>query len=118
MIKRVDRDYKQFVHNCETEIRRLCHPDSWIPDVAGDDNPADLPSRVVSTSLLLKSFLWWNGASWLTLQPLPQSIDPPAVNDFKFPDIEERKPRLKETNVETAQTIVQPQQSIGPLTDL
>ena len=114
-IKRIDRDYKQFVHNRVTEIRKLCPPNSWF-HVAGDDNPADLPSRGVSTSFLMKSSLWWNGPSWLTLHPLPQSQDLPEVD---MTDKEERKDRASdELNVETVLTTIQSEQSITPASDL
>ena len=52
--------WKTFVANRVAEIQRLTPADCWN-HVASEDNPADLLSRGISSSLLASSFLWWSG---------------------------------------------------------
>ena len=63
-IKGVDREWKQFVDNRVTEIRRLVPVECWM-HCPGKENPADLPSRGVSVGELMNSHLWFNSPSWL-----------------------------------------------------
>ena len=53
------------MQNCINTIRRLVPSDQW-KHCAGDDNPADLPSRGMTSTDLVGSVLWRYGPSWLT----------------------------------------------------
>jgi len=59
-IRGTEREWKQFVQNRTTEIRKLLPSDCWT-QCAGKDNPADLPSRGMSLSGLAASKLWREG---------------------------------------------------------
>ena len=63
-IKRVDKEWKQFVENRVTEIRRLA-PAVWWQHCPGADNPADMPSRGMDPLQLVNNPLWFNGPRWL-----------------------------------------------------
>eukprot|EP00731_Ephydatia_muelleri_P005954 Em0003g202a len=63
-IKRVDKEWKQFVENRVTEIRRLA-PAAWWQHCPGADNPADMPSRGMDPLQLVNNPLWFNGPRWL-----------------------------------------------------
>ena len=62
-IKRVDKEWKQFVENRVTEIRRLA-PAVWWQHCPGADNPADMPSRGMDPLQLVNNPLWFQ---WSTL---------------------------------------------------
>ena len=63
-IKGIDKDWKPFIHNHATEIRKTVPIDCWR-HCPGKENPADLPSRGVSPADLKESSLWWSGPPWL-----------------------------------------------------
>ena len=56
--------WKPFVQNRVLEIRTLI-PDTQWKHCAGDSNPADLPSRGISSSELATNNLWLKGPTWL-----------------------------------------------------
>ena len=58
------KEWKQFVQNRVTEIRKCISPSHW-KHCAGKDNPADLPSRGLSLPDLSLSRLWSEGPEWL-----------------------------------------------------
>ena len=58
------KEWKQFVQNRVTEIRKCISPSHW-KHCAGKDNPADLPSRGLSLPDLSLSQLWSEGPEWL-----------------------------------------------------
>ncbi|XP_065891666.1 uncharacterized protein [Dysidea avara] len=58
------KQWKQFIHNRVTAIRQLVPVQHWA-HCAGKNNPADLPSRGVSTKDLEKSLMWRHGPDWL-----------------------------------------------------
>ena len=60
----ISKEWKQFVQNRVTEIRKCISPDHWKHCV-GKDNPADLPSRGVALPDLAVSRLWGEGPEWL-----------------------------------------------------
>ena len=59
-----EREWKQFVQNRVSEIRRLLPLGTW-KHVAGKDNPADLPSRGLAVTELSVNKLWREGPDWL-----------------------------------------------------
>ena len=63
-IQGVDKDWKPFVRNRVTEIRRKVLPEFWS-HCPGQINPADLPSRGISLAELSVSKLWRHGPDWL-----------------------------------------------------
>ena len=58
------QEWKQFVENRVRSIRSLVPPQAWR-HCPGIENPADIPSRGVSISELVKSELWLYGPKWL-----------------------------------------------------
>lgn len=59
-IRGLNQEWKQFVENRVTSIRRLTHPSNWF-HCSGADNPANIPSRGMTVSDLSKTELWLNG---------------------------------------------------------
>ncbi len=59
-----DKEWRQFVQNRVSEIRKLIPAACW-KHCAGKDNPADLPSRGLALLELSVSKLWIQGPSWL-----------------------------------------------------
>lgn len=49
--------------------------------VAGEDNPADLASRGISSQALRDSLLWWHGPQWLSRSETEWPIREPQVDD-------------------------------------
>ena len=76
------RRFKVYVGNRVTQILELIPADCWR-HVVSEDNPADCASRGMFPSELLTHDLWWNGPSWLKLEPsqwpkknVPSSLTP------------------------------------------
>ena len=63
------REWRPFVENRVSEIRRKTPPDLWN-HCPGATNPADLPSRGMTMSELQVSHLWNFGPDWLKLGPV------------------------------------------------
>ena len=63
-IKGTDKTWKPFVQNRVNEIRRLVLPEVWR-HCSGKDNPADVPSRGLTSRELELNTLWRNGPDWL-----------------------------------------------------
>ena len=81
-IQGVTHEWKQFVENRVNAIRRLVPPQHWR-HCPGKDNPADIPSRGMSTMSLSESSLWLQGPSWLhSKECLPGSPDDPRRPQF------------------------------------
>ena len=57
-------EWKQWVQFRVAEILKLSKKEEWN-HVSGTENPADLGSRGVSSSVLCQSKLWWEGPEWL-----------------------------------------------------
>ena len=68
----VDKSWKPFVQNIVAEIRGLFSPDCWS-HCAGQDNPADLPSRGITPRELAESDLWPTEPVWLKNADLGRS---------------------------------------------
>ena len=79
-IKQPCSKWKVFVANRVQEIQQKVDPDKWH-HCSGEQNPADLLTRGISTKQLANSTLWWNGPSWLL-----QSVDHwPKRTSFENP---------------------------------
>ena len=61
-----DRVWKQYVSNRVEEIKLLTDREDWR-HCPGSENPADIPSRGLSSPELAASKLWWNGLPFLLL---------------------------------------------------
>lgn len=57
-----------YIGNRVAQILELIPADRWS-HVVSEDNPADCASQGIFPSELLAHELWWNGPSWLKLQP-------------------------------------------------
>ena len=79
-IKGLGKEWKPFVQNRANEIRRLVPAQHW-KHCSGKDNLADLPSRGVAPTDLVRNSLWQHGPSWL--------VDPtsdPDMEELVMPD--------------------------------
>ena len=63
-IRGTHKEWRPFVNNRVLEIRRRVHPDCWS-HCPGSSNPADLPSRGLTSLELCVSQLWRRGPEWL-----------------------------------------------------
>ena len=63
-IKGTDKDWKPFIQNRVREIRGLIPVECW-DHCSGKSNPADIPSRGMSSAELAASELWRCGPTWL-----------------------------------------------------
>ena len=69
----ISKEWKPFVNNRVKEIRNRVHPSCWN-HCPGSSNPADLPSRGLSSLELSVNQLWRQGPKWLHIgfDPTPQ----------------------------------------------
>ena len=79
-IKGESSRWKQFVRNRVVEIQSLTSPSCW-KHVPGKENPADLLTRGVTSTLLTQSDLWLYGPPWLLLYTSLPAIDT-LLQDF------------------------------------
>ena len=70
------RQFKQYVCNRVTYILKATSPHHWR-HVPTAENPADCSSRGMMPSELLNYHLWWEGPTWLKLDPYPIPHQPP-----------------------------------------
>ena len=70
------RDFDVFVTNRVASILQLTTPHSWkhVPTL---QNPADCASRGMMPQELLAHSLWWEGPSWLLVDPVDTPWQPP-----------------------------------------
>ena len=61
-----DKEWKPFVQNRVSEIRKLVPPASWLHCLS-QQNMADVASRGTLASRLVRNERWWNGPHWLNL---------------------------------------------------
>lgn len=80
-IRGENKEWKQFIQNRVTSIRRLCPQQLW-DHCDGSSNPADIPSRGRSLSDETTLTLWLNGPQWLHCgkEPGQQSSDSSSGN--------------------------------------
>ena len=67
--------FKTFVGNRLSTILTNLPPSTWH-HVPTQDNPADCASRGLSPSKLVNHALWWDGPSWLKVDPFSMPIQP------------------------------------------
>ena len=79
-IKGCGKEWKPFVQNRVNKIRRLVPAQYWR-HFPGRDNPADLPSRGVAPTELVRNSLWQHGLHWLVDPGLSTDIEESAMPD-------------------------------------
>lgn len=80
MVRSVGSQWKQFIMNRVIEIRSLVPPSCWR-HCPGTQNPADIPSRGVSSQELQdKMTLWLHGPSIPTMDAFVEMVTPPRWN--------------------------------------
>ncbi len=65
----------QFVANRVRSIKSIITPSKWH-HVSSKDNPADVASRGMLASQLVRHDLWWHGPPWLQLPPSEWPVKP------------------------------------------
>ena len=70
------KEYKPFVANRISVILQTTSSTRW-KHVPTNHNPADCASRGLMPQELLNHELWWNGPSWISLDPIPTPKQPP-----------------------------------------
>lgn len=88
---------KQFVANRVKEIQTLTKPSHW-KYVNTKENPADIASRGMLPSILIKSILWWHGPHWLTCE---KSQWPIFSSEITMPMPEMKKQFITLSTIET-----------------
>lgn len=89
-IQGIHQEWKQFVENRATTIRRLVPPEFWR-HCPGRENPADVPSRGMSASALFESSIWLTGPDWLCDQSEEQQSSGLSESDVP----EECQPEMR-----------------------
>ena len=74
--------WKPFVANRVIEIQSLLDPSVWRY-CPGPQNPADIPTRGISSDKLKESQLWWQGHAWLKRSDdeWPKDLRPAVVSE-------------------------------------
>ena len=77
-IRNTDKEYKQFVENRVSEIRRNAPPEQWryCPT---SENPADIASRGIKATALKESSLWLHGPEFLSKESAYWPVQPVNV---------------------------------------
>jgi len=77
--------WKPFIRNRIDEIRRFSRPEDWH-HCPGVENPADLPSRGVTSQQFIASVLYQNGPDWLrkSMDNWPLERFSPHIDPFEF----------------------------------
>lgn len=102
----LDREWKQFVMNRVIEIRSLVPPSSW-KHCPGTQNPADIPSRGVSSrELEEKMTLWLHGPSEAMVDPLIDSRHAEALPEECLAEMKTKKEKSHTTLVTQSLPIV------------
>jgi len=89
-IKGTEKDWKPFIQNHVNKIRRLV-PMECCDHCSGKSNPADIPSRGLSSTELSVSELWKHGPNWLhddqDTALLPPEMPEACAKELKSPNI-------------------------------
>ncbi|CAB4022309.1 Hypothetical predicted protein, partial [Paramuricea clavata] len=74
--------WKPFVSNRVMEIQSLLDPSVWRY-CPGPQNPADVPTRGMSSNELKESWLWWEGPAWLrsSKEEWPKDLRSASLNE-------------------------------------
>ena len=89
-ITSTNKEWRQFVQNRVNQIRSLVSSESWAY-CPGSENPADMPSRGVGLSMLLKESRWIRGPAWLSKgeqpqgEPFSSAVPSECVPEMKTP---------------------------------
>ena len=77
-IRNTDKEYKQFVENRVSEIRRNAPPEQWryCPT---SENPADVASRGIKATALKESSLWLHGPEFPSKESASWPVQPVNV---------------------------------------
>lgn len=109
-VQGVTKEWKQFVHNRVTKIRKLVSVTNWshCPE---KDNPADLPSHGISPRELQSSRCWLHGPPWLSMvspKQLNEVMDMPqeCVVELKSKDCPITHSLMVSTTVPTIGTVI------------
>ena len=85
-IKGTGKDWKPFVKNHITEVRRLV-PAEHLSHCPGNGNRADLPYRGMTTLELSERLMFKNGPAWLKtpiiVSPLPEDTPDQCITELK-----------------------------------
>ncbi|XP_011694052.1 PREDICTED: uncharacterized protein LOC105453628 [Wasmannia auropunctata] len=83
-IRSVPRRWSTFVANRVRTIQDISDPSDWYY-VDSAHNPADIISRRMPPSSLLKADLWWKGPTWLSQDTANWHIQP-LISDQEVPE--------------------------------
>ena len=89
-----DKEYKQFVENRVSEIRRNAPPEQWryCPT---SENPADIASRGIKATALKESSLWLHGPEFLSKESAYWPVQPVNVQaKEEFCELKSAKPTV------------------------
>ena len=85
-IKGTGNDWKPFFQNHMGEVKQLVPAEDWI-HCLGKSNPADIPSRGMTTLELSGNLIWKDGPTWLKMpiivSPPPENIPDQCIAELK-----------------------------------
>ena len=81
-ITQVNKDWKLWVENRVSKIRNIVPPGNWR-HVPGTENPADISTRELKSSLIVNSTLWWPRAAILVINRGELAIKYPCYLRYK-----------------------------------
>ena len=93
-IRNTDKEYKQFVENRVSEIRRNAPPEQWryCPT---SENPADIALRGIKATALKESSLWLHGPEFLSKESAHWPVQPVIVQaKEEFRELKSAKPTI------------------------
>ena len=102
-IKNSQHQFKQFVEERAKTIRKNTSSDDWR-HVKGNENPADLTTRVILPTELKEKEIWFKGPAWLKLPINEWPITDPG-SETTLESLEEMKASDKEKLVSHTLTI-------------
>ena len=117
-IQGVHHEWKQFVENRVSAIRRLVPPEYWR-HCPGRENPANIPSWGMGASELSESPLWLNGPDWLWYksskgEETDEGTSPPDVPEECQREMKRKNPPSCVVAINTTEPPVDMSQVICP----